>query len=309
MTVKMRQKFANAMLEFGQKDERLVVMVGDISHYALQPFAKACPGRFYNVGICEPTIVSMGAGLSKVGLHPVLHTIAPFLIERAFEQIKLDFCYQGLSGNLITVGSAFDYGALGCSHHCYGDFAMLKSLPSTELLYPASPVEFDSLFGETYRNSNLTYFRLPEEQHGVEFSASAVKLGRGIRVHEGKDITFVATGPQLRSAVIARDQLAASGISSEVIYIHTIKPFDAELVRESVKKTKRVLVVEEHSEFGGLGDEVVRACKEISGVKYAFKNLGNTFVHQYGTYEQHCKRLGFTGENLAKIAQLELIKQ
>jgi len=87
----VRQQFADTMLAVGQEDPDLVVMVGDISHGILQPFAKACPGRYYNVGILEPTMMSIGAGLARAGLFPVIHTIAPFLIERAFEQIKLDF--------------------------------------------------------------------------------------------------------------------------------------------------------------------------------------------------------------------------
>ena len=90
----MRSTFADTVLEVGRIDPKLVVLVGDISHFALQPFAEICPDRFYNVGICEPTIVSMAAGLSHTGYHPVVHTIAPFMIERSFEQIKLDFCYQ-----------------------------------------------------------------------------------------------------------------------------------------------------------------------------------------------------------------------
>ena len=85
---KLRQQFADTMLDVGTADPDLVVLIGDITHFMLQPFAQACPGRFFNVGICEPTIVSMGAGLAKAGLYPVMHTIAPFLIERSFEQIN-----------------------------------------------------------------------------------------------------------------------------------------------------------------------------------------------------------------------------
>ena len=109
----MRNTFADTMLEVGRFDPKLVVLVGDISHFALQPFAESCPGRFYNVGICEPTIVSMAAGLSHTGYHPVVHTIAPFLIERSFEQIKLDVDQQ--KANVKLVGFA-DYPTLGPTH-------------------------------------------------------------------------------------------------------------------------------------------------------------------------------------------------
>ena len=143
MSQAMKDAFSNTMLEVRLQDDRLVMLVGDISHFALRPFAKSCPGRFYNVGILEPTIVSMAAGLANVGLLPVAHTIAPFLIERSFEQIKLDFCYQDLGGTLISVGSAFDYTTLGCTHHCYTDMALIGALPGTEIVYPATPRELN----------------------------------------------------------------------------------------------------------------------------------------------------------------------
>ncbi len=159
MSVKtMRQQFVDTMINIGKTDSNLVVLVGDISHFIFQSFAKACPGRYYNVGICEPTIISMAAGLAKTGLYPVAHTIAPFIIERSFEQLKLDFCYQQLGGSIVTVGSVFDYSNLGCTHHCYGDFALLKTLQNTEIIYPACPNEFDTLFRQTYKNNNLTLF-------------------------------------------------------------------------------------------------------------------------------------------------------
>ena len=123
---KLRQQFADTCIEIGQNDQKLIVMVGDISHGILQPYAKLFPERYYNIGICEPSIVNMAAGLSHVGLIPVVHTIAPFIIERAYEQIKLDFGYQKLGINLISVGGAFDYSQLGCSHHCYADVSLMS---------------------------------------------------------------------------------------------------------------------------------------------------------------------------------------
>ena len=116
---KLRNVFAETMLNLGKKNKKLVVIVGDISHGILKPFAKKFPKRYYNIGICESATVNMAAGLSKVGLNPVVHTIAPFLIERAYEQIKLDFGYQKLDVNLVSVGGSFDYSKLECSHHCY----------------------------------------------------------------------------------------------------------------------------------------------------------------------------------------------
>lgn len=300
---KMRQQFADTMLEVGKEDPGLVVLIGDISHFILQPFAQACPGRFYNIGICEPTIVSMGAGLAKAGLYPVMHTIAPFLIERSFEQIKLDFCYQGLGGNLITVGSAFDYANLGCTHHCYDDWALIKSLPGTQIVYPASPIEFDVLFRQTYRNGVVTLFRLPEHQHGCDFTATELQFGKGIKVTEGRNLTIIATGAHLRDALDAKDELVRMGWEPEIIYVHTIRPVDSDLIRASAHKTRHVIVMEEHIRNGGLGDDVLKAVHDMGDVQFSWIGIPDSFIHEYRSYQEHCDALGLSRGGLVRHVQ------
>lgn len=304
----VRQQFADTMLAVGQEDPDLVVMVGDISHGILQPFAKACPGRYYNVGILEPTMMSMGAGLARVGLYPVIHTIAPFLIERAFEQIKLDFCYHRLHGNIVTIGSAFDYAYLGCTHHCYGDFALLKTLQGVQITYPSTPVEFDALFRQAYRNEAVTVYRVPGSQHGVSFNTGDIQFGKGIKVADGRDVTLIATGPQLKTALGAREILAGRGCDAEVLYMHTIRPLDEEIIRASVAKTKHVVVIEEHMRSGGLGDEVLRATRSLPIVRYASASIPDMFMRAYGSYEDHCEMVGLTPDGVATLVYAEFGK-
>lgn len=292
----IRQQFADTMLSVGQEDPSLVVVVGDISHGVMQPFAKACPGRYLNAGILEPTMMSMCAGLARSGLNPVVHTIAPFLVDRSFEQIKLDFCYHKLHGNIITVGSAFDYSNLGVTHHCYGDFAMLKTLPDLEIVYPASPIEFDLLFRQAYRNKKVTYYRIPGHMHGVNFSGADIVLGKGIKVADGKDATLIATGPQLKTALAAREQLQSKGKDAEVIYIHSVRPLDVELVRASAAKTRNVVVIEEHMRSGGLGDDILREIYQIPGLQFHSVAIPDKFVTAYGSYEELLGTAGITPE-------------
>lgn len=294
----MRQEFADTMLEVGTRDEELVVVVGDISHGILQSFAKACPERYFNIGILEPTMMSLGAGMAKVGLKPVLHTIAPFIIERSFEQIKLDFCYHQLGGNIISVGSAFDYSNLGCTHHCYSDFALLKTLPNTEVLYPASALEFNALFKQTYRNDKVTYFRLPGRMHSLKFNKDDISLGKGILVEKGDDLSVVATGPHLDTAMEIRQKLAAEGKSAEIIYIHTVRPLDEELIVQSVAKTGNVIVIEEHMRSGGLGDDVLRAISALPETRFYSASIPDRFVTGYGTYDELLESVGLTCDQI-----------
>lgn len=291
----IRAQFVKTVTEVGQKDDNLVVLVGDISHFALQSFANVCPGRYYNVGICEPTIIGMGAGLAKVGFYPVMHTIAPFLIERSFEQIKLDFGYQELAGNLVSVGSAFDYANLGCTHHCYDDFALIKQIPNSQIIYPGSCREFDLLFKQTYSNQSLTLFRVPEIKHNIFIER--VEFGKSVWLTNGSDATVVVTGPQLANALEAYTLLKDKGISVEIIYVHTIRPLDIESIIRSVSKTRNVVVVEEHSQHGGLAEDVLKCTCNIPQVHFESLNIVD-FVHSYGSYYDHCKQFGLTAEGI-----------
>lgn len=299
---KLRQEFADTMLEIGPQDPNLVVMVGDISHGILKPYASACPGRYYNIGICEPTIVNMAAGLSKVGLVPVVHTIAPFITERAYEQIKLDFGYQNLALNLVSVGGSFDYSQLGCSHHCYTDVSLLCHLKRSTVIMPGSPVEFNQLFKATYDNGGINYYRLSEFSHGFEFDRSDIKVGVGLRVREGADVTIAVVGDQLKNAVLAAEQLESAGISADVLYFHTIKPFDAELLRASVAKTRHLVSVEELSAHDGLYNLCLRACVGINDLK-ASQLAIEDFIHGYGTYEDLCAKAGLTPSSIFDTAK------
>ena len=274
----MRQAFADTMLQIGKEDEKLVVLVGDISHNILQPFAKACPGRFYNVGICEPTIVSMAAGLSMSGLRPVVHTIAPFLVERSYEQWKLDFGYQKLGGVAVSVGGAFDYAGLGCSHHTYADCALMKAIPGSVVICPASPEEFKTLFQQTYDKQQLTYFRL-SEKHGID--VGPVTVGKAVKVRDGDRITIVAVGPQLKTVLEA-------DVSGDVIYVHTLKPLDQEMIWASYMKTGNMLVVEEHSDVGSVAQEL-----GADGIC-----IPDEFQRGYGSRQDHLNNLGFTPQGI-----------
>ncbi|MBF8262504.1 MAG: Transket pyr protein [Parachlamydiales bacterium] len=302
---KLRQEFADTMLEVGRRDEKLVVMVGDISHGILQPYAQSYPNRYYNVGICEPTIVSMAAGIAKSGLIPVVHTIAPFIIERAYEQIKLDFGYQKLGVNLISVGSAFDYSQLGCSHHCYTDISLMSHFRNAQVFFPGSPIELNLLFKKVYANGHINYFRLPEYPHDHVLDEKQIIVGQAIRILKGECLTIVVIGPQLKTVLQAAEILKQRRCSADVLYFPTIKPFDGKSVWESVTRTKNVLVIEEASAHDGVFNQVLRATRDIPHVSYSQIAIDD-FVHGYGSYEDLCQRLGFSVEGIIKKIKQDL---
>jgi transketolase len=291
------------MLELGEVDEELIVIVGDISHGLFGEFRKSFPKRYFNIGICEPAMVGVASGMSKIGLKPVVHTIAPFLIERAYEQIKLDFGYQKLFGNFVSVGSAFDYSKLGCSHHSYADVSLISHIPNSQVFLPGSPVEFEVLFKEAYAQEKINYFRLTENSHDVEVDRKSIKVGKGIKIREGSDVTLITTGAMLRNCMLAADELENLGQSVEILYFPTIKPFDSDLVRESLRKTRKFVSVEEMSSQDGLYNLVLRASIGVAGTKG--QQLAITeFLSGYGTYGEIQDRAGLSPLHIIRAVNL-----
>ncbi len=294
----MRKQFAKTMQELGL-DDRLIILIGDISHYLLKDFEVKYPQRFYNMGVAEQAMMSMAAGLAMRGFIPVVHSIAPFVTERCFEQIKDDLCYQNLGVKIVSVGSAFDYASLGCTHHCYDDMAILRSLPRMQIIYPASPKEFDVLFRETFANGSPTYFRLPAKTHSLETHPC---FGEAEKLKSGNDAIIIAIGPQIQNAYEAANALLQEGFACDLIYISTIKPiFEAsqKMIRESLGRTGALITVEEHSIIGGVADAIAMIG---SGIKYHEKRLGihDKFLTNYGTYEEHCEANNLTKSGIIK---------
>lgn len=152
----LRPIFAETLVNVARNDKNVVVIVGDISHGILSNFRTENPDRYFNIGISEPGMVNVAAGLSASGLVPVIHTITPFLIERSYEQIKLDFAYQNLGGNFISVGGAFEYSKLGCSHHCYTDYALMSKFKNCDIYFPGSEIEFTTISLKYITTEELT---------------------------------------------------------------------------------------------------------------------------------------------------------
>ena len=294
----MRKQFVKTIEDVVAQDERLVVLLGDIGVFGFRNVFQKYPERIFNIGILEQAMTSLAAGIAKEHLIPVIHTISSFAIERCFEQIKVDFCYQGLGGNIVSVGSTFDYSALGCTHHSYSDIALIRSLSGTQIIYPGMPNEFDILFKQTYQNDRLTYFRLSENQHFQELSEHLIQFGKGIHIDSGDDITVVVTGPQLKNVVNAGKILRGKDIHLDILYIHTIKPIDTKLLKESAIRTKKVLTVEEYSVIGGLADEVARTLESLPEVQLFRKGIMNKFMTTYCSYKQACEEVGLTLDSI-----------
>ena len=283
----MRKQFVKTVEDLMSHDERLVLLLGDISVYGFRNAFKLYPERVYNIGICEQAMTSMAAGLAKEGLIPVLHSIAPFVVERCYEQLKIDLCYQKLPANIVSVGSSYDYAALGCTHHCPGDVAVLRALPGMEIVVPGTPVEFDRLFRAAYANSHPTYFRLSERSNQQSYD---VEFGRAEVIRRGSLATVIAVGPTLTWVLEATQELDVT-----VLYYTTVAPFDGHTLRENCQHGKIVLVEPYYA--GVLVPDIHSALGHASVV---IESIGvpHKFLTDYGYAEQHDESIGLTVKNI-----------
>ena len=283
----MRKQFVKTVKRLVEHDDRIVIFLGDISVYAFRNVFREFPSRIYNIGICEQSMASMAAGLSKEGLIPIIHSIAPFVVDRCFEQLKCDVCYQKLPVNIVSVGASYDYAGLGCTHHCPGDIATLKTLPGMEIIVPGTPEEFDLLFSETYSNDHPTYYRLSENSNSINFP---VKFGYANVIQSGSLATVLAVGPALRFVLKAVEDLDVT-----LIYYTTVEPFDIGTLLNNSISNKYIIIEPYYS--SGLSAEIHNA---FGNNPLTIKNIAvpKIFLTNYGRSEDHDEKLGFNIENI-----------
>lgn len=286
----MRKQFKDTVMDLSLHDDRTVMILGDVSVYLFNEFKEKYPNRFYNMGISENTLVSVGAGLSAQGFYPFVHTIAPFITERSYEQIKLDMCYNQFGGNVVSCGASFDYAWDGATHHAYTDLAILRLLPGMEVIQPGSTKELDVLLRSQYKNGNPTYFRLSDHPHEIDVPT---EFGRGVAISDsGAEITVMTAGPLLENVLEACRELPVN-----LVYFHTIKPIDTELIHRF--RNTRIIVV--HDAFG-----LKEAVCEVPEVRVVFHGMRDAFCGCYGTLQDIRRSLGLDPEGIREFVEREL---
>ncbi len=287
----MRKQFVTTASELALADEKVVIVLGDISHFQFMGLQGKIPARIHNMGICENTIISVGAGLGAQGFFPFLHTINPFLTERCLEQIKLDLCYNQFGANIVTTGASFDYAWDGATHHCYTDIAILRLLPGMEVTQPGNPKELDTLIRSQYRNGKPTYFRLSDHSHKLDFP---IQFGKANILKEAASakLTVMTAGP-----ILANVMEAVQDLPVNLVYFNTIKPIDKDVIVRFAH-TKILVVQDAH----GLRE----AINEVPGLHTDVHGLPDHFCVWYGKLEDLRKKVGLDAVGIRAAVQQRL---
>ena len=290
----MRKQLVESVEKLIDMDERVMLLLGDIGVHGFRNAFQRHPKRVINIGILEQSTIGVAAGFSILGFIPIFHTIAPFIVERAYEQLKVDFGYQKLGGNFISVGASYDYAALGSTHHAPGDIGVLLNIPGMEIVVPGTAAEFNRLLEQGYDNGHPTYYRLSEKENSFSFP---VTFGQAEVIKSGKDATVVAIGPLLE-VVIA----AVEGFDVTVLYYTTLSPFDAQTLINNVASSK-ILLCEPFYEGSMTG--IIMSVLFPQPVAVTSIGVPKRFLLNYGTRQAHDDLYGFTIDNIK--SRLELL--
>lgn len=292
--VATRESYGNALAECGADFPNLVVLDADLAGATKTGvFQKAFPDRHIDCGIAECNMTGIAAGLATCGKIPFISSFAMFAAGRNFEQVRNSIGYPHLNVKIGATHAGITVGEDGATHQCNEDVALMRTIPGMTVIVPSDDVEAKAAVRAAIEFNGPVYLRFGRAAVPVINDRPDYKfeIGKGVLLREGKDVTIIAAGITVSSALDAADMLAADGISAEVINIHTIKPLDEELVIASAKKTGKVVTAEEHSVIGGLGSAVCDCLSQKCptpvlkiGMQDVFGESGpaNALVEKYG---------------------------
>ena len=287
-----RDSYGNTLVELGAEMPNLVVLDADLAGATKTGvFKKAYPDRHIDCGIAEGNMMSIAAGLAAAGMVPFASTFAMFAAGRAFEQVRNSIGYPHLNVKIGATHAGISVGEDGASHQCLEDLALMRTIPGMVVMCPADDTEHDG----------PVYMRFGRAPVPVVFDDDyKFEIGKGSVIREGKDVSIIANGLCVASALEAAEMLAKDGIDAEVVNICTIKPLDEELIVKTAMKTGKVVTAEEHNIIGGLGGAVAECLAEKCptkmyriGVRDKFGESGSAgeLLHKYmldgeGVYKQ-----------------------
>ena len=260
-----RESYGNSLKELAEEFPNLVVLDADLAAATKTGiFRKAYPDRHIDCGIAEENMMGVAAGLSLVGKIPFVSSFAMFAAGRAFEQVRNSIGYPHLNVKIGATHAGITVGEDGATHQCNEDIALMRTIPGMVVMCPSDDVEARAAVRAALEYEGPVYIRFGRAAVPVinDHPGYHFEIGKGTVVREGKDVTIVATGICVDSALGAAKMLEEEGISAEVVNICTIKPLDEEIVLKAAKECGKVITAEEHNVIGGLGEAVCAVLSE-----------------------------------------------
>lgn len=296
-----RQAYGEFLTEEGARNERLVVLDADLSGSTkTSGFAKAFPERFFNAGIAEQNMIGMATGLAMSGKTVCASTFAMFASGRAFEIIRNSVGYTGANVKVCATHAGITVGEDGASHQTFEDIALMRTIPGMTVVSPCDAESTGLLLKQIVDMEGPAYVRLGRAAVPVFYDHKAkLRIGKGNRLRPGKDVTVIANGIMVTSAMEAAAEMAELGIDVGVIDMHTIKPLDEDIIIRAARETGKIVTAEEHSIIGGLGSAVAEVLVREYPVKIKMIGQHDTFGES-GKPDELREKYGMTNRDIVK---------
>jgi transketolase len=299
----MRREFVEALVAAAHQDERVVLLTGDLGFAALEPFAEAFPGRFYNVGAAEQNMVGMATGLAEAGLTPYVYSISTFASMRPYEFIRNGPVLHGLPVRIVGTGEGVDYGHNGMTHYALEDVAIMRAQPGLAVVTPGASDQIAAIVRAVQALPGPAYLRISKQTVSVPELADQFELGRLQQLTDGDDLAIIAMGGMSEYALEAGRMLCERGVSASVTVAASIAPAPVDDLLSLLTGVPVVLSVESHYITGGLGSLIAETIAEhgincrlvragVRGLPLGIAG-GREFMH---------RELGLTPDRLATTA-------
>lgn len=296
-----RSGFGAAMDFLGETNENVVALCADLAgSLKLEKFAVKHPERFIQCGIAEANMMGIAAGLTIGGKIPFATTFANFATGRVYDQIRQSIAYSGKNVKIAASHAGVTLGEDGATHQILEDIGLMKMLPGMVVINPCdfNQTKAATLAVAEYEGPVYLRFGRPVVANFTPANQK-FEIGKGVLLHEGKDVSIFCTGHLVWESIVAARQLEAEGISVEIINIHTIKPLDEEIILKSVAKTGRAVVAEEHQKLGGLGGSIATLLAEKMPTPLRFVAVNDSFGES-GTPAQLMVKYGLSSADVVK---------
>lgn len=296
----LRDCVVETLQELMKDDDKITALEADLGGASgFTKIKKTNPERFIQCGIAEANMMGVAAGLSLTGFKPFTHTFAPFATRRVFDQLFLSGAYAGNTINVYGSDPGFSVASNGGTHTAWEDVALIREIPGAVICDPADDVQMEWIIKEFLKMEGINYVRSNRKAvRNVYKKGSSFKIGQGNILKEGKDILIIAAGQLVSEALDCAEELEKEGYSVEVIDMFTIKPLDEKLLIKEAKGKSKIVTIENHSIYGGLGSAVSEVIAE-NGISVPVKRIGvKEKFGQVGTAEFLQEEFGLTAKQI-----------
>ena len=300
----MRDVFGDALLELCRRNPKVIVLDGDLSNTTKTlGVRREFPERFFNIGLAESNMVSIGAGLADCGFIPFITSMSAFLLTNAYDQLRLSIAIAGVNAKAIGSHGGITLGKDGPTAMAIEDFALMGGLPSFVLLVPSDPASMHQAVQAAASHVGPVYLRssrvaMPHIYHEDD---CPFQIGKANVVREGTDVTVIGCGLMVAAALDAAAMLAEEGIQARVLDMHTLRPMDTQAIAAAAQETGAIVTAEEHLLHGGMGSNVARIVASTHPVPMRFVGLADAYTDS-GDPNDLLRKYGLTADDIVRAA-------